>query len=389
MTRRIAVVTGTRADYGLLQRTLTEIQATLGLSLRLMVTGAHLEARFGETWQAIVADGFTIDDRIPLGLSADCPVDIAAAMARGLVGFVEAFSRSPVDLVVLLGDRYEAMVAAQAAMVCRLPIAHIHGGERTEGLIDEAIRHSITKMAHLHFTTAEPYRRRVIQLGEAPDRVFNVGAPGVDSILDLDLPGVDALSQHLGLDLSGGYFLVTYHPLTLDGRPSDQPVYELIAALDRFPQYKVVMTGVNADPGNRPIAAVLDRYAADHPDRVRLIANLGQRRYLGAMKHCLAVVGNSSSGLIEAPSFPVATVNIGDRQNGRLRVASIIDCVDGRDAIASAITKVISPSFSAVLAQVVPPYGQGGAAHAIVNILRTFPLETILFKAFHDVEFNA
>jgi UDP-N-acetylglucosamine 2-epimerase (non-hydrolysing) len=383
--RQIAVVTGTRAEYGLLRALLKEITCSPTLALRLMVTGAHLSARFGSTCQEIEADGFPIADRIDLELDGDSPLEIARVVARSIVGFAGAFERNRPDLLVLLGDRYEILGAAQAALLARIPIAHIHGGELTEGAIDEAIRHCLTKMSHLHFTAAEPYRRRVIQLGERPERVFNVGAPGNDDLLDAALPSVDELESELGLDLKSGYFVVTYHPVTLDQGDPAAPLAELQSALDAFAAVKVIITGVNADPGNRAVAESLAAYARKNPQRVRLETSLGRRRYLAAVKHSLAVIGNSSSGVIEAPGFPVPSVNIGDRQRGRLRANSVIDCPAERGAIIAAIERALSPQFGAGLAGMVSPYGKGGAAKEIARILRDTPLDRAVAKTFYDL----
>lgn len=389
MTRNIAAVTGTRADYGLLLGALQEIQADPGLSLRLMVTGAHLEERFGETWRAIEADGFIIHDRIPLGVSKDSPRDVAEAMGRGLTQFVDAFTRSRPDIVLLLGDRYEMFMAAQAAMLCRLPIAHIHGGERTEGAMDEAFRHAITKMAHLHFATCAEYRRRIIQLGEDPSRAFDVGSPGVDNIKRLELADLPEIESFVGLSLTDGFLLTTYHPVTLAEDEGLTALNGLLAALDAFPALKVIITGVNADPGHDAIARNLQEYAAARPNRVRWVASMGQRRYLGAIKHCRAVVGNSSSGIIEAPSLGAPTVNIGDRQRGRVRAASTIDCHENREAIIAGLQQALSPAFRAGLAGMRSPYGEGGAARKIVAALRDADLQNIILKTFYDLPFAA
>ena len=385
MPRKIAVMTGTRADYGLLLGTMKELSAESALSLRLMVTGAHLEPRFGETWKVIEADGFTVDDRIPLNIQGDTPAGVAEAMGRGMLGFIKAFEAARPDLLLLLGDRYEAIMAAQAATLCRIPIAHIHGGERTEGAMDEAFRHAITKMAHLHFAACAEYRRRIIQLGEEPSRVFDVGAPGVDNIGRLELAALPELEQSVGMDLKNGFLLVTYHPVTLEADGGIAALEELLAALDAFPELKVVITGVNADPGHDAIAHRMAAYAAAHSKRVRLVESLGQRRYLGALRLCLAVVGNSSSGIIEAPSMRVPTINIGDRQKGRVRAASCIDCGENRQSIRAGLDKALSPEFRASLAAMRSPYGAGGAGKKICEVLKSISIEGILKKSFFDI----
>jgi UDP-hydrolysing UDP-N-acetyl-D-glucosamine 2-epimerase len=382
--RTVAVVTGARAEYGLLHWLMREIRTTGDLTLRLMVTGAHLDPRFGETWREIVADGFAIDDRIDMQIGGDAPTDIAGAMGRALAGFSRSFARQRPDIVVLLGDRYEMLAVAQAAMLARLPIAHIHGGEVTEAAIDDVVRHALTKMSHLHFAACAAYQQRIIRMGERPERVFDVGALGVDGALQSDAVELADVEQAVGLELDGGYFLVTYHPVTLEPDAGLAALRSMLGALELFPAISVIITGVNADPGHCAIARTLADYTAARSRRVRMIASLGQRLYFGAMRHCMAVVGNSSSGLIEAPSLHVPTVNIGDRQKGRIRAASVIDCGEGPDDIVAALNQAVSARFRAQLPGVRSPYGAGGAARRIVAVLRDFPLDGILRKGFHD-----
>ncbi len=385
MPRRICVLTGNRAEYGLLRWTMQEIADDPALELQVAVTGAHLEPKFGMTVRQIEEDGFSVDVRIPMHLEESSSVGIARSMAAGLAGIAEALDRLRPDILVLLGDRFEIHAGATAAMVARIPIAHIHGGEATEGAIDEAIRHSVTKLAHLHFVAAEAYRRRVIQLGEAPERVFIVGACGLDSLarLDpLDRPGLEAA---LEFPLGEGFLLVTYHPATLAPEESVRGVEELLAALDRFPERRVLITGTNADPGGAPIRAMLADFARERSARVLLRESLGQHLYLNALKAAAAVVGNSSSGIIEAPSLGVPTVNLGDRQRGRLRAASVIDCCETREAIAAAVGKALDPGFRAALDPSATPYGRLGAARLIRDVLRSYPLDDILKKRFYDL----
>ncbi len=383
--RRIGVVTGTRADYGLIYWILKAIAADNQLTLRLLVTGAHLEPRFGETWKAIVEDGFAIDHRIPMGLAGDSPADIAAALGRCVEGFARALTADPVDILILVGDRYEMFGAAQAAMLCRVPIAHIYGGERTEASIDDAMRHAMTKMAHLHFTATEAYRWRVVQMGEDPRRVFNFGGPALDYIARLGPVDLSEIESAVGMALGDGFLLATYHPVTLAADGGSAALDELLTALDAFPALRIVFTGVNADPARDRLALRLGDYASSRPERVRMVASLGQRRYLGAMRRCLAVVGNSSSGIIEAPALHVPTVNIGDRQKGRLRASSVIDCVEERGAIRAAIAKALSPKFRAAIADAPSPYGEGGASEKIVAVLRLVEIEGLIRKTFYDL----
>lgn len=385
MTRRkICVLTGNRAEYGLLRWTMQEILDDRDLSLQVVVTGSHLEPQFGSTIRHIEEDGFAVDARVPIHLDDSSERGVARSMAAALSGTVEALGRLQPDVLVLLGDRFEVHAAATAAMVARVPIAHIHGGEATEGAIDEAIRHAVTKMSHLHFVSAEAYRRRVIQLGEAPERVFVVGAAGLDNIERLDLLGPRELDAALGFAL-GSFLLVTYHPATLVSGASARGATEMLAALDRFPDHRVLITGTNADPGGTAIRSLIAAYAKERPTRVLLSESLGQRLYLSALKASAAVVGNSSSGIIEAPSLGVPTVNLGDRQRGRLRAASVIDCGETEQAIAAAIGRALDPGFRAGLDPALTPYGLPGAARRIRDVLRTYPLDGILMKSFYDL----
>ena len=384
-TRQVAVVTGTRAEYGLLYWLLKAIAEDPELDLQLLVTGSHLEPRFGETVKVIEADGFSVAARVPLGLESDEPAQTAAAMGRGVVGFAAALDRLKPDLLVVLGDRWEILAAAQAAMMLRIPLAHIHGGEATEGAIDEAIRHAITKMAQLHFVAATPYYHRVVQMGEQPDRVFVTGATGLDNIARLPLLERPEFDERLGFDLGPAYFLATYHPVTLSDVDQGEAVAELRFALSHFPDHRVVLTGVNADPGHNAVAEAIAEWAAAEPGRVLSRASLGQLLYLSAMKHCAAVIGNSSSGLLEAPAFGVPTVNIGERQRGRLRADSVIDCGAGRDAIAAAVSRALSPEFVAIARNAENPFGTSGVAERIRDCLKTVRLDGILMKRFHDL----
>jgi len=383
--RRICVLTGSRAEYGLLYWTMREIAGDPDLELQVAVTGTHLEPAYGMTVRQIEEDGFSIDARIPMQMVDTSSTGTARSMAAALSGIAEALESLKPDILVLLGDRFEIHAAASAAMIARVPIAHIHGGETTEGAIDEAIRHAVTKMAHLHFVAADAYRDRVIQLGEAPSRVFTVGAPGLDNIARLELPDRADLERSLGFDLGDGYLLVTYHPETLRPEQSARGVVELLAALDRFPERRVLITGTNADPGSAPIRDLLASYVASQPARVRLCESLGQRRYLSALRAADAVVGNSSSGIIEAPALGVPTVNLGDRQRGRLRAASVVDCSETRDEIVEVLQRVLAPRFKSGLDPSATPYGLPGAAKRICRVLRKHPLEGILLKHFHDL----
>lgn len=384
--RKICVVTGSRAEYGLLYWLMKEVLADEELRLQLLVTGMHLSPEFGLTFRSIEDDGFTIDGKVEMLLSSDTPVGIAKSMGLGVMGFADALSALEPDVLVVLGDRYEIFAAVQAAMVMRLPIAHIHGGEVTEGVIDEAIRHSITKMSHLHFVAAEPYGRRVIQLGEDPHRVYNVGAVALDNLRRESLIERDALEREIGIQLTEPFFLVTYHPVTLDSRGPARAAEALCAALESFPESTVIFTKANADTDGRVINRVFDEFAARHCERMRSVVSLGRVRYLSAMALADVVIGNSSSAIIEAPFLKKAAVNVGPRQSGRLKAESVIDCPDDRDAITYAIRKAISPEFKGRLPLVESLYGRGNASFRIKEVLKTVSLENLIVKAFHDAD---
>jgi UDP-hydrolysing UDP-N-acetyl-D-glucosamine 2-epimerase len=383
--KRICVFTGTRAEYGLLAPLLTRLRDESDIGLQLLVGGNHLATRHGETWHEIKDDGFEISGFIEMVLDGDTPTAVAAALGLGVIRCADHLARLRPDLLLLLGDRYETFAAAQAAMLLRIPIGHIHGGEATEGLIDESIRHALTKMAHLHFTSAAPYRERVIQLGEQPERVFNVGALAVENILKFPHIARTQVENDLGIKPGGDYLLVTFHPVTLASETSTDHLDVILKALEQIPDTQLVVTKSNTDPGGLAIDTRWERYAATAPDRVLLHASLGRRRYLAAMHHATAVVGNSSSGLIEAPVVGVPTVNIGDRQRGRLRPASVLDCPLDSEAITAAILLARSEKVRTIAARRDTPYGTGTASAEIVKILRSFPLQGILKKHFYDL----
>jgi UDP-2,4-diacetamido-2,4,6-trideoxy-beta-L-idose 2-epimerase len=379
------VVTGTRADYGLLRWLLHEMRKDPSIDLRLIACGAHLSPEFGLTVREIEADGFAVDERVEMLLSSDTSVGTAKSLALGTIGIAEALDRLNPSMIILVGDRFETLAAAQAALVTRIPVAHIGGGEITEGAYDDAIRHAVTKMAHLHFVSTEPYRRRVLQLGEDPARVFVVGAPGIEHLRRTPSMSRGDLARELGFDLDPAYVLVTYHPETLGELDPGEAVEELFAALDLFPGLQIVMTYPNSDTSGRQIIERIEVYARAHPTRVFAAPSLGQSRFVSALRGAAAVIGNSSSGIIEAPAIPVATVNIGDRQAGRLRTPSIIDCAEDAASIHAAITQALDPGFLRSRAGFVHPYGDGRTAQLIVKVLRTIEPATLRRKRFHDI----
>ena len=387
--RKICFVTGTRADYGHLFWTMKEVLLDPDLDFQLIVTGAHLCAKWGNTVDFIKADGFPIDACVEMQMASDSGVATCKATALGVIGIAEAYERLRPDLVVLLGDRYEELAAAQAALFMKIPVAHIHGGETSEGAMDESIRHSVTKLAHLHFVAAESYKSRVIQLGENPNNVFNFGAPGLDHLVRMNFLTAEELETFTGIPLKDEViFLVTLQPVTLDGvLPEKVSAIELLTqALDNFPNAKVIFTGVNADPGNIHIEQVISKYAAEHPNRVRFYDSLGQARYLSLMKLAQVVIGNSSSGLIEAPALKVPTVNIGARQRGRLKASSVIDVEEDAKKISLAIDKALSAQFREGLQKKISLYGDdGNASIAIKEKLKNINLDNLLMKKFYDL----
>ncbi|OIO38522.1 MAG: UDP-N-acetyl-D-glucosamine 2-epimerase, UDP-hydrolysing [Candidatus Omnitrophica bacterium CG1_02_49_16] len=387
--RKICIVTGSRADYGLLYWLMKEIRLDPQLKLQIVATGAHLSSVYGDTLKNIKSDGFNVDAKISILTHDNSPRGVTKSLAAAVSGFADVFERLLPHIVVVLGDRYEIFAAAQAAMIAGIPIAHIHGGESTEGMIDEAIRHSITKMAHFHFVAAQPYRKRLIQLGENPSRIFNYGAPGLDNLSRLPLLSRSEVEEALGLRFKKRVLLVTYHPVTLGHDRQLKVIRALLEAIDGVKDATILMTKANADSGGSAINQLINAYAKQRKGRVYTFASMGQLNYLSSMKHADLVLGNSSSGLIEAPSFKKPSVNIGPRQRGRLRASSVIDCGESRQKIASAIQKAFSPSFQQSLEQTESPYGRAG--HISVKIkekLKHVKLEGVLMKRFYEVFFN-
>lgn len=385
MTRRVCVVTGSRAEFGLLRWLMHGIAEADGLELQVVATGMHLSPEYGLTYRDIEAAGFGIDARVEMLLGADTPTAVTKSMGLGMIGFADVFERLAPDLVLVLGDRFEILAAAAAALIARIPLAHLHGGEKTEGAFDEAIRHSITKMAHLHFVAAEEYRNRVIQLGEDPQRVFNVGGLGVDAIKRMRLLDRREVEASVGIVLGDRNLLVTFHPVTLEGEGDLQgQMQELLSALDALRDTTIIFTMPNADTGSHAIVQAIEQFVACHPN-ASCHASLGQLRYLSLLRQVDAVVGNSSSGLAEAPTLGIPTVNIGDRQRGRLQAESVVNCAPTRQAILEAIERATSSEFRHLAMGAVNPYGDGGAAEKIVDVIARSPLSGILSKSFHDL----
>ena len=382
--RKICVVTGTRAEYGLLRWVIDGIFNSCSLELQLIATGMHLSPEFGLTVQEIEADGYHIDRKVEMLLSSDTPVGITKSMGLGMIGFADALNDLQPDLVLLLGDRFEAFVAASSALVAQVPVAHLHGGETTEGAIDEAMRHSITKMSHLHFVATEEYANRVIQLGEDPQKVFRVGGLGVDSIARLPLLDRAELESVIDFQLKSKNFLITFHPVTLEKNTSSQQIEELLGVLSSFKEIGMIFTMPNADTDGRIVREKIVKFCRSN-DNAKAFESLGQLRYLSCVSQVDAVIGNSSSGLAEVPSFKKATINIGDRQKGRLKAASVIDCSPTSSSIRSAIKMLFSDSFQEQLMGVKNPYGEAGASLKIVRTLEEYCFSELLKKPFFNL----
>jgi len=385
MKRKICVVTGTRAEYGLLYWLIREIQDDPDLHLQLIVTGMHLSPEFGLTYKEIEKE-FHIDKKIEILLSSDTPVGISKAMGLGIIGFADAYQDLKPDIVVLLGDRFEIFSAASAAMIAQIPIAHLYGGETTIGAIDEPIRHSITKMSHLHFTSTEEYRKRVIQLGEDPKKVFYVGAIGIENIRRLRLLSKEEFENSIDFKLGPKNLMVTFHPVTLDNNTSMEQFQALLNALDTLENTHIIFTKANSDTYGRIINYMIDDYVSKNPDKAISFTSMGQLKYLSALQFVDAVVGNSSSGIIEAPSFKIGTINIGDRQKGRIKAESVIDCEPNTGDIIRAFKILYSKDFQGLLKSVINPYDDGGyPSKKIVQILKMAELEHIIKKRFFDL----
>ena len=388
MTKRsVCVVTGSRAEYGLLYWLMKEIQTAKDLELQIIATGMHISPEFGNTYRQIEQDGFKIDKKVEMLLSSDSEVGITKSMGLGLIGFADAIDNLKPDLIIVLGDRFEIFSAVSAAMIAKIPVAHLHGGEVTEGAFDESIRHSITKMSHLHFTATEEYKKRVIQLGEQPERVFNVGAVGVDNIKKLTLLSREEFEKSIDFSLAQRNLLITFHPVTLENATAREQFANILQVVDKQVDTHLIFTKANADTNGRVINQMIDEYVTLHPEKAIAFTSLGQLRYLSALQYVDGVVGNSSSGLVEVPSFKICTINIGDRQRGRIKADSVIDCDTSVESIQSSLNKLFSPLFQEQLQQIKNPYGNGGASKKIVEIIRIFSLDRVLKKRFYNINF--
>lgn len=385
---KVCVLTATRAEYGLLKPVILKLFANKEMDVRVAVTGMHLSPDFGLTYREIEEDGIVIDTMIDILVNSDRPEAISKTMALAMLGFGEYFARTKPDMLVVLGDRYETLAVCIAAMNGRIPIAHIHGGETTFGAVDEVIRHAITKLSYLHFASAKCYKNRIIQLGENPERVFNVGALGVENAMSLPLMSQEELEESIGFLLGKHFGVVTFHPTTLEEHTAELQTKELLEACNEFPNMKYIFTKANADADGRIINCLLQEYVETYPTKGILVESLGSRRYLSALSHCTMVIGNSSSGIIEAPVFKKPTINIGERQAGRIQAASILNCQPQKESILHTMKEGLSLVKQNKLMDIASMYGEGNTSKEIVNILQKVLTENSiqLKKKFYDVE---
>lgn len=386
--RKICIVTATRAEYGLLKPLLKAVVESSEFELQLVVTGTHLSPEFGLTWRAIADEGFFINEKVEILLSSDTASATCKSMGIAVGAFGDVFARLSPDLVVILGDRYEMLGVAAAATICQVPIAHLHGGESTFGAVDEAFRHSITKMSHLHFVSTAEYRKRVVQLGEDPAKVFDVGAIGLEAIKNVELLSRNELATAIGVDLSIPFFLVTYHPQTVGSFDAEMEINLLCEALISVDGAQAIITKANADVGGRAVNSRLEFWAAKAPKRLHVFTSLGSSLYFSAMRESIAVVGNSSSGIIEAPSFAVPTINIGSRQLGRISADSVWHVAVDKDAIRIALHELFEKAKNPSRTTVWNPYGDGNTVRKILSVLNQTDFSLLKMKVFYDLNFS-
>ncbi len=384
--RKICIATGTRADWGLLSPIAQRLNAREDVELSIIATNMHLSEDYGDTWREIERDGLTITERVPMAVATDSAESTVEAMSQCMSGMGKAFARLQPDLLIILGDRYEMLATASAALIFRIPIAHIAGGAISEGAYDESIRHSITKMSHIHLTETEEYRQRVIQLGENPAHVFNTGAIGIYNIMHTDYMSREALEQELDMKIWEKSILITFHPATLDKIPPRQQCENLLKALDKFQDYQVIFTYPNNDTDGKVIIELIENYGKQYPERVKVFRSLGMRRYLSMLRCVTAVAGNSSSGIVEVPSMGIPTLNIGIRQDGRLRAESVWDCGVEEKDIENGFHKVLSAEFCDFARKAENPYAQPDTLDKMEKAICETPLENIIIKPFYDLK---
>ena len=388
MSRKICVVTATRAEYGLLSCLLDDIEQAEELELQLIVTGSHLSPEFGLTVEQIEADNRNILKKIEILLSSDSPVGVSKSMGLAQISFAEAFDEMQPDIVLVLGDRFELIPIASAANIARIPVAHLNGGEITEGAIDEVIRHSVTKLSHLHFTAIEEYAKRVIQMGEHPDFVFNVGEVGLDNFKRMNFLNRTEFEESIDCELKDKNVLITYHPETVKSKSQIESDFTtVLSCLDQLEDTLLIFTKANADVGGRAINSMIDKFVELNKKKAIAFTSLGKLRYLSALHHIDAVIGNSSSGIVEAPTFKVASINIGDRQKGRIQSESVIDVAVNSNEINQALETIYCTKYQQLLSTVVNPYGQGDSSIKVVEVLKNIDLLSLQSKSFYDVNF--
>lgn len=383
--RKVCVVTGSRAEFGLLSDLMHKIKDSEELMLQVIATNMHLSPEFGLTYREIEEDGFVIDRKVEMLLSSDTANATVKSVGLGMIGFADAYRDLSPDIVVVLGDRYEILAAVSAALFYQIPVAHLHGGEITEGAYDDSIRHAITKMSHLHFTSTEDYRKRVIQLGESPDRVFNVGAIGLDNIRKCTFLSKENLEKSLGFNLGDKSLLVTYHPVTLENDTARQQCENLLSVLDSHQEYNIIFTLPNSDTGGRGIMESIRNFVSRNNNRAVVFSSLGKIRYLSALNYISAVVGNSSSGILEVPSFGIPTLDIGDRQKGRIAATSVVHCGTTVEEISIGFDKIFSEDILSVAKERKNPYEKEGTVEFIIRVLKSYPLENMIQKTFYNL----
>lgn len=380
--RKICVVTGSRAEYGLLNGLMKAIHEDADLQLQVIATNMHLSPEFGLTFREIEKDGFTINKKVEMLLSSDTPNATAKSVGLGTIGFADAYEDLQPDMIVVLGDRYEILSAVSTALFYKIPVAHLHGGEITEGAYDDCIRHAITKMSHLHFTATEEYRNRVIQLGEQPDRIFNVGAIGIENIKKVPLMSKKELEESIGFEMSDKCLLVTYHPVTLENSSAEEQCKNLLAALEQFNDYRIIFTMPNSDTNGRIIMHEIEKFVEKNKERSIAFKSLGLRRYLSALQYVTAVIGNSSSGIIEVPSFGIPTLNIGNRQKGRIAANSVVNSGTSEEDILAGLKKILYAEKK----EITNPYEGKNTIADILQVLKTYPLKRLIQKSFYNLK---
>lgn len=383
--RKICVITGSRAEYGLLSGLMRAIREDTALELQVIATNMHLSLEFGLTYKEIEKDGFHIDKKVEMLLSSDTANATTKSVGLATIGFADAYEDLKPDMILVLGDRFEILAAVSAALFYKIPVAHLHGGEITEGAYDDCIRHAITKMSHLHFASTETYRKRVIQLGEQPEHVFDVGAIGVENIKKVRLLSREALENSLGFSLGEKSLLVTFHPVTLENSSAAEQCGNLLDVLEMYPHYRIIFTLPNSDTDGRIIMKMIHEYVAKHKDHSIAFTSLGQVRYLSALQYVSAVVGNSSSGIIEVPSFGIPTLNIGDRQKGRIAAKSVVNCGTSKEEIAIGLQTILSETVQEKAKKRSNPYEKEGTTDAILQVLRSIPIENLIQKSFYNL----